>query len=97
MGKRKNLSGSPFTLERSARTPTVRSSRWLAARTSSWPYSPTVFAGCSDCAELMLAAWLTFWSPRAMVRPTMFVRFRSRFSYWKPADVVAWKALDAGV
>ena len=45
----------------------------------------------------MLAAWLTFWSPRAMVRPSTFVVFRSRFSYWNPADVVAWKAFDAGV
>src|SRR5229473_595081 len=32
-----------------------------------------------------------------MVRPTMFVRLRSWFSYWKPADVVARNAFDAGV
>ena len=26
----------------------------------------------------------------------MFVRFKSRFSYWKPAEVVAWKAFETG-
>ena len=45
----------------------------------------------------MLAAWLTFCSPRAIVRPTTFVRLKSLFWYWNPAEVVAWKAPEAGV
>ncbi len=55
-GKMKNLSVLPLTLERSARTPAVSSSRCPRVRNSSCANNPRLRTGCSLCVELMLVA-----------------------------------------